>query len=108
MDCIPLNSDATGPNFRSFLPSNSGTRFFPRLVDHVRNGLTGNKWEVISNVGRTMNFRMTVRDNKLGGGNNESVNTAVTFDATRGPFLITSQNTAGISYAPLSSQTITW
>ena len=55
-----------------------------------------------------MNFRMTVRDNKLGGGNNESVNTAVTFDATRGPFLITSQNTAGISYAPLSSQTITW
>ncbi|NHM02662.1 reprolysin-like metallopeptidase [Flavobacterium difficile] len=107
-DCIPVGSDTAGPNFRSFLPSNSGTRFFPRLVDHVRNGLTGNKWEVVPNVGRTMNFRLTVRDNKLGGGNNESVNTAVTFDATRGPFLITSQNTTGISYAPLSTQTITW
>lgn len=107
-DCIPLGSDTTGPNFRSFLPSNSGTRFFPRLVDHVNNGLTGNKWEVISNVGRTMNFRMTVRDNRPGGGNNESVNTAVTFDATRGPFVVTSQNTTGISYASSSSQTITW
>lgn len=107
-DCIPLGSDTVGPNFRSFLPSNSGTRFFPRLADHVRNGLTGNKWEVVTNVGRTMNFRLTVRDNKLGGGNNESVNTAVTFDATKGPFLITSQNTAGISYAEGSTQTITW
>lgn len=107
-DCIPVASNTAGPNFRSYLPSNSGTRYFPRIQDHVRNGLTGNKWEVVTNVARTMNFRFTVRDNKLGGGNNESVNTAVTFDATKGPFLITSQNTSGINYTEGSTQTVTW
>ena len=107
-DCIPLASKNQGPNFRSYLPTNTGTRLFPNLQDHVKNGATGNKWEVLTNVARTMNFRMTVRDNRPGGANNESVNTAVTFDATKGPFTITSQNTVGISYAVGSAQTITW
>lgn len=107
-DCIPLGSDTVGPNFRSYFPASIGTRMFPRLVDHLANGVTGNKWEVLSNVARTMNFRLTVRDNKIGGGNNESVNTAVTFDATKGPFLITSQNTSGIGYTEGSTQTVTW
>jgi len=104
----PSPTATTGPAFRNFLPSNNGTRFFPRLQDHLANGLNGNTWEKVPTVARTMNFRFVVRDNKSGGGNNESVNTVVTFDATRGPFTITSQNTTGISYAPLSSQTVTW
>lgn len=104
----PSTTASTGPSFRNFLPTNTGTRFFPRLVDHLANGVNGNTWEKIPTVARTMNFRFTVRDNRPGGGNNESVNTVVTFDATRGPFVVTSQNTTGISYAPSSSQTITW
>ncbi|UGS23822.1 reprolysin-like metallopeptidase [Flavobacterium channae] len=107
----PTETKTNGANFRSFMPKNNGTRYFPRLEDHVKNGVTGNQWEIIPNnpsANRTLNFRMTVRDNKPGGGNNESVNTAVTFDRTKGPFLITSQNTAGISYTQGSTQTITW
>jgi Metallo-peptidase family M12B Reprolysin-like len=109
-DCIPVPGDTAGPNFRSYIPSNTGTRYFPRLIDHIKNGVTGNTWEVIPNTtaNRTLNFRFTVRDNRLGAGNNESVNTAVTFLSNRGPFLVTSQNTTGISYNPNSTQTITW
>ncbi|TXI68427.1 MAG: T9SS sorting signal type C domain-containing protein [Flavobacterium sp.] len=104
----PSGTKTNGANFRSFMPKNNGTRYFPRLEDHVANGVNGNQWEIIPTINRTLNFRMTVRDNRPGGGNNESANTAVTFDATKGPFLITSQNTAGISYTQGSTQTVTW
>lgn len=98
-------------NFRSFMPKSTGVRMFPRLEDHLANGLTGNRWEIIPEptaANRIMNFRMTVRDNRAGGSTNESVNTVVTFDFTKGPFTVTSQNTAGLSYAQGSSQTVTW
>ena len=98
-------------NFRSFMPKSTGVRLFPRLEDHLANGLNGNRWEYIpapTAANRIVNFRMTVRDNRAGMSTNESVNTAVTFDFTKGPFTITSQNTAGLSYAQGSSQTVTW
>ncbi|TWH92322.1 reprolysin-like metallopeptidase, partial [Flavobacterium cheniae] len=104
----PSGTKTDGANFRSFMPKNNGTRYFPRLEDHVANGVAGNQWEIIPTINRTLNFRMTVRDNNPGAGNNESANTAVTFDSTRGPFLVTSQNTAGISYTQGSTQTVTW
>src|SRR5690606_697498 len=91
----PSETKTEGPNFRSFMPKNNGTRYFPRLEDHVKNGITGNQWEIIPNIpgsNRTLNFRLTVRDNRPGGGTNESANVAVTFDRNYGPFLITSQN----------------
>jgi subtilisin-like proprotein convertase family protein len=104
----PSTTATTGVAFRSYMPENAGTRYFPRLIDHVSNGVNGNQWEKVPGVARTVNFRMTVRDNRPGGGNNESVNTAVTFDATKGPFTVTSQNTAGINYTQGSTQTVTW
>ena len=104
----PSGTKTDGANFRSFMPKNNGTRYFPRLEDHVANGVAGNQWEIIPTINRTLNFRMTVRDNRLGGGNNESANTAVTFTTSAGPFLVTSQNTTGISYTQGSTQTVTW
>ena len=104
----PSGTKTNGANFRSFMPKNNGIRYFPRLEDHVANGVAGNQWEIIPTINRTLNFRMTVRDNNPGAGNNESANTAVTFDNTKGPFLVTSQNTAGISYTQGSTQTVTW
>lgn len=74
----------------------------------MANGLAGNTWEMVPTIKRTLNFKMTVRDNRLGGGNNESVSTAVTFDITRGPLALTSQNAAGINYTQGSSQIVTW
>ena len=107
----PTETKTNGANFRSFMPKNNGTRYFPRLEDHVANGITGNQWEIVPNnpaANRTLNFRMTVRDNRFGAGTNESVNVAVTFDRLIGPFLVTSQNTPGISYTQGSTQTVTW
>ena len=104
----PSGTKTNGANFRSFMPKNNGTRFFPRLEDHVANGVAGNTWEIIPTINRTLNFRMTVRDNRPGGANNESVNTAVTFSTLYGPFLVTSQNTTGLSYTQGSTQTVTW
>ena len=104
----PSGTKTNGANFRSFMPKNNGTRYFPRLQDHLANGVAGNQWEIVPTINRTLNFRMTVRDNRPGGGNNESVNTAVTFNTAYGPFLVTSQNTAGLSYTQGSTPTITW
>mgnify|MGYP006199877243 FL=1 len=105
---FPSGTKTDGANFRSFMPKNNGTRNFPRLEDHLANGVAGNQWEIVPTINRTLNFRMTVRDNRPGGGNNESANTAVTFTTSAGPFLVTSQNTTGISYTQGSTQTVTW
>lgn len=104
----PSGTKTNGANFRSYMPENSGTRYFPRLVDHLANGVAGNTWEIVPTINRTLNFKMTVRDNRPGGGNNESVSTAVTFDVARGPLAVTSQNAAGINYTQGSSQIVTW
>ncbi len=109
-DAFP-SATASTVNFRSFMPKSTGVRMFPNLQDHLANGLTGNRWERVPSptaANRVVNFRMTVRDNRAGGGTNESVNTAVTFDFTKAPFIITTQNTAGLSYAQGSIQTVSW
>jgi chitodextrinase len=64
--------------------------------------------EVLPSVSRTLNFRFTARDNKANGGGNAYDDMVVTISSTAGPFTITSQNTAGISYPQGSSQNVTW
>ena len=104
----PNTTKTTGPNFRSFTPTTSTMRRFPRLADHVANGVGGNMWEIVPGVDRTLAFRFTVRDNRAGGAANESDNMNVVFDNAYGPFAVTSQAAAGISWAIGSTQTITW
>lgn len=103
---------ATGPNWRSFSPSASPTRYFPTMSSIMNNSVTtagvNVVAEALSSVARTLNFRLTVRDNVLNGGQTNFGNMTVNVDATRGPLLVTSQGTANISYAPGSTQTITW
>ncbi len=96
------------PNFRSFSPSTSPTRYFPSLSEVLNNNLTST-WEVIPNVARTMAFALTVRDNKSpNGGQTSRQNMTVTTNAATGPFNVTSQNTDNISWTQGSTQTITW
>jgi hypothetical protein len=63
--------------------------------------------EALPSVARTLNFRVTVRDNRAGGSGNNSDDVVVTVNATAGPFSVSSPNTA-VSYAGGSSQTVTW
>lgn len=104
---VPSATATAGPQFRSFLPTNTTSRTFPQL-QHILSGVNGWRWEQLPSVNRTLNFRFTVRDNRSGGGNNNSDNMVLTITNTSGPFLITSQNAAGVSWNSGSTQTITW
>lgn len=110
------NSAATatktaGPTFRSWVPTASPVRYFPKMASVLTGATTTAGMEInveaLSSVARDLNFRFTVRDNKLGGAGNSSDDTKITVNAAAGPFTITSQNTAS-SYSGGSSQTVTW
>ncbi|MGG1922653.1 reprolysin-like metallopeptidase [Chryseobacterium sp. NRRL B-14798] len=104
-------SKTRGPIFRSWAPSASPVRYFPTMSSILAGSLktagTEIDVEALPSVARALNFRLTVRDNKAGGGGNNSDDTKLTVDPAAGPFMITSQNTA-VSYVKGSSQTVTW
>lgn len=102
----PSATATSGPAFRSFVPSTAGTRYFPRL-ETIKTGATTWQWEAVPNVARTLNFRLTVRDNRANGPANNSDDMVVTVNGTAGPFVVTAPNTA-ISWASGTSQTVTW
>lgn len=111
------NNDADNvarPLFRNYLPTTTGTRFFPSL-QYIRNNanvppsttggfLTG---ELMSAMTRTMRFDVVVRDNRAGGGGVNSATVNVIVDANSGPFDVTAPNTA-VSWTGNSTQTVTW
>ena len=108
---VPSSTATTGPLFRSYNPSTSSTRYFPNM-NTILAGLSSTQGsriisETLPGVARTLNFRLTVRDNKIGGGANNTDDMIVTVDGVAGPFTVDSQNTA-ISYPAGSTQTINW
>lgn len=102
----PSVTGTTGVAFRSFNPSASNQRYFPRLST-IKTGATSWQWEAVPNVTRALNFRLTVRDNKVGGAGNNSDDMRVNVTANAGPFIVNSPNTA-VSWSAGSTQTVTW
>lgn len=102
----PVATSVSGPNFRSFNPTVSPSRYFPRFQDVLANNLTPT-WEVVPNVARIMAFSLVVRDNQIvNGGQTERATMNVTL-ANTGPFKVTSQSTLE-AWPQGSSQTVTW
>jgi chitodextrinase len=110
------NSAATatktsGPTFRSYSSTTSPIRYFPNMSRVLAGATTTSGSEIVvealSSVARTLNFRLTVRDNRAGGSGNNSDDMKVTVNATAGPFTVSSPNTA-VSYIGGSTQTVTW
>jgi hypothetical protein len=111
----------TGPNWLTFPATVSGTRLMPRLSTilaglFVTPPLPGGdavcNIEALSSVSRTLNFRLTVRDNcpyvpGVKVGQTAFTDMVVTVTNTSGPFMVTSPNT-NVTWAGGSSQTITW
>lgn len=101
----------SGPTFRSYNPSTSPVRYFPNLSRVLAGATTTTGAEIVvealPSVARTMNFRLTVRDNRAGGSGNNSDDMIVTVNGTAGPFAVSAPNTA-VSYAGGSTQTVTW
>lgn len=101
------------PLFQPYNPVVSGTRLCPKLsniLTPVANGATASRGEWVPDYARTLKFRCTARDSKVGGGGVTHNDTPVqlTVVNTGTGFKVTSPNTTGISWPALSSQTITW
>lgn len=112
-----------GPNWLSFPATTNPTRIFPRLSTVLAgNSVTGPlpggdaiaNIEALSSVARTLNFRLTVRDNvpysstaPIKVGQTAYKDMTITVSSAVGPFLITSQNTA-VTWTAGTTETITW
>jgi chitodextrinase len=108
----PSATKTTGPAFRSYSPTTSPVRYFPKM-NSVLNGATTTAGlelnvEVLPSVSRTLNFRFTARDNKANGAGNAYDDMIVTVNSSYGPLTVTSQNATGVSYPQGSSQNVTW
>jgi hypothetical protein len=103
------------PIFRSFPPTTNPTRIFPSLTYILNNQNVPPATistdlisaEFLPTTGRPMTYRVTVRDNRAGGGGSNYASTTVTSVATAGPFAITAPNTSA-TIAGGSQQTVTW
>lgn len=102
----PTATRAVGPMFRTLPGTISPTRYMPNLAT-VLAGNTSNTWEVCPSVARDLNFSLTVRDNRAGGGQTASDLMKVTVNAVAGPFVVTAPNTV-ISWVAGSTQNVTW
>lgn len=103
---FPSTTATSGPLFRSRTGSTSASRTFP-ILSSILDGTNGNQWEKLPGVARTLNFRLTVKDNHAGGGNGQTDDMTVTISSAAGPFAISSPNTA-VNWAGGSVQTVTW
>ena len=112
----------TGPNWISFRPTTSPTRYFPQLstiltgayvTGPLPGGDAGANIEALSSVARTLNFRLTVRDNAPYSstlpevGQTSFADVAITVSGTAGPFTVTAPNT-NVSWGAGTTQNVTW
>ncbi|MFC1848708.1 reprolysin-like metallopeptidase [candidate division CSSED10-310 bacterium] len=101
----PLIDDGSRPIFRSFNPVSGPTRIVPKLSDVLNN--TTSKGEYYATTTRPLNFRLTARDGRTGGGGVDYALVAHQVTNTSGPFVITAPNTA-VSWNGNETQTVTW
>lgn len=106
------SSASTRPIFRPFSSSASSARMFPSLTyilnnandppDVLGNGLR--TAEELPRIGRTLNFRVTIRDQR-GGVNTDDVQLQVAANA--GAFAVTAPESA-VNWSGGSNQTVSW
>ncbi|HAX48226.1 MAG TPA: hypothetical protein DCX92_04505, partial [Bacteroidetes bacterium] len=99
----PNSPTGNAPIFRPFSPVTNGTRVFPKLSDIINN--TQTLGERLPTYDRLLKFRMTVRDNRAGGGGISSDEVVFQATASAGPFLVTYPNT-NVTIGGI--QTVTW
>jgi subtilisin-like proprotein convertase family protein len=100
---FPLQDSGTGPLFRAFAPSSSPARTFPRLKQVLEGTLPAG--EAYATTDRTMTFRVTARDNALGGGATAYADTSVVVHSQAGPFRVLRPQ-AGASWS--GTRVVTW
>jgi subtilisin-like proprotein convertase family protein len=98
----------TAPTFRSYDPTTSPKRTFPRLPIILNNG--SENVEVLPTYSRNLEFRCTVRDNNVDEGAGGVTWQDVSFEATNtaGPFLVNYPNTSDVVWKAGQQVEITW
>ncbi|MCH7516136.1 MAG: T9SS type A sorting domain-containing protein, partial [Bacteroidetes bacterium] len=101
----PNSPSGNAPIFRTFDATLEPWRTFPKLSDLLNN--TQTIGEILPSYTRSLKFRLTVRDNRAGGGGVDY--DEIQFDVTNaaGPFLVTTPNTS-VTWQGNSVQTVTW
>lgn len=100
---VSAADNGSSPLFRAWPPTSSPSRTFPRLTNLLNNSLPVG--EVMPTTSRTMNFRVTARDNRAGGGGVSTADMQVIVTASAGPFEVTSHNSSGVFSGV---QIVTW
>jgi Metallo-peptidase family M12/Secretion system C-terminal sorting domain len=104
----PSTPSGNAPLFRSQAPLLSPTRIFPK-INYIISNNANPLGEKLPTYARSMKFRLTVRDNKAGGGGVTYENTPLTISVinTTTPFLVTNPNVI-LTWPALSQQNVTW
>jgi hypothetical protein len=116
-----LVDDGARPILRPLAPSRAASRVFPdwRFILANANavpataplpGTTSPSFyvgETLPATARTLNFRVTARDNRAGGGGTDEASVAIAVDGSAGPFRVSAPNTA-VSWPAGSTQSIAW
>ncbi|MBT8380297.1 MAG: T9SS type A sorting domain-containing protein [Ignavibacteria bacterium] len=102
----PNSPTGNAPIFRTFDPVDVPYRYFPKLANILNNSQTIG--EILPTYTRTLTFRLTVRDNRAGGGGVQYAQMqSINVTNTAGPFLVTQPNTA-VTWPGNTTQTVTW
>lgn len=102
---LSAGDNGSSPILRSYAPTTDPTRTFPQLSDLLDN--TTSPGERLPTTSRTLNFRVTVRDNRSGGGGINADDMKVTVVNTGAAFAVTSPTTA-VSWNTGTAHTVTW
>ncbi|SDX89525.1 reprolysin-like metallopeptidase [Hymenobacter psychrophilus] len=102
----PNAPEGDAPLFRTFSPTTSPSRTFPRLSDILNN--TQTRGELLPTYGRRLIFRLVARDNRTGGGGVDYDSMNVVVVPTAGPFVVTAPNSANTNWLVGSPQQVSW
>jgi hypothetical protein len=100
-------NSGTKPFFRSYAPTAAPSRSFPINTVALSGNFTGTKGEYLPNTPQVLEFRLTARDNKMGGGGVCYAIDTVTVDDS-GPLAVTYPSDSDIEWTSGTQQTITW
>jgi hypothetical protein len=105
---LPVESNTSGPLVRSYEGTNNTSRYIPRMADILANGGVSTAWEKLASVDRDLNFKLTVRDNDINGGQTATDQMTATVVSAAGPFVVTSQIVNDQVLVAGATEKITW